>query len=123
MTVLHKFIVFPFLSLVFLFIFHVFLCGNTDLVIFRLSDGANDAAGDAICHVTGRDAHTAFYHCTCADEAVFFDDSPFLNDGAHTDQNIIVDGAAVDDGIVTDGHAAANVDIIAHFHMESCVFL
>ena len=120
---LHKFIVFSFLSLVFFFVFQIFLRGNTDLVIFCLSDGANDAAGDAVCHVPCGDTHASFYHGTCADEAVFFNDSSFLNDGAHADENIIMDGAAVDDGIVADGHTAANVDVIAYFHMEGGIFL
>ena len=120
---LHKFIVLSFLSLIFFLVIQIFLGGNTDLVIFRLGDGANDAAGDAVCHVTCGDTHAAFYHCAGADKAVFLDDSAFLNDGAHADEDIIMDGAAVDDGIVTDGHAAANIDIIAYFHMEGGIFL
>ena len=120
---LHKFIVFSFLSLVFFLVFHVFLSGDADLVIFCLGDGANDAAGDAVSHVACRDTHTAFYHCPCADETVFFDDSSLLNDGTHADENIIMDGTAMDDGVVADSHAAANVDVIAYFHMEGGIFL
>lgn len=123
MTVLHKFIVLSFLSLVFFFVVQIFLSGDTNFVILCLSDGANDAAGDAVCHMAGRDTHAAFYYSTCTDEAVFFDHSTFLNDGTHTDEDVIVDGAAVDDGVVTDGHTAANVDIITYLYMEGGVFL
>ena len=120
---LHKFIVFSFLSLVFFLIVQILLGGNADLVIFRLGNGANDAAGDAVSHVTGRNTHTSFYYGTCADEAVFFNDSSFLNDGTHADENVIMDGTAVDDGVMTNGYAAANVDVIANFHMEGGIFL
>ena len=120
---LHKFVILSFLSLIFFLIIQIFLSGNADLVIFCLGDGTNDTAGDAVGHMSGGDTHAAFYYCPCTDEAVFFDDGTFLNDGTHADKNVVVDRAAVDDGVMADGHAAANVDIIAHFYMEGSVFL
>ena len=105
------------------FVILIFLRGNANFVIFRLCDGADDAAGDAIRHVTPGDVHAAFDDCACADEAVFLNDGAFLNNCAHADEDVIVDGTAVDDGVMPDGNACADMDIVAGFHMEGDVFL